>query len=263
MMRAKYPTFAEQENNVYRQQDAEECWSGLLNAFSEAFASEASEPTTDQMKEIFGIELVSRSKCAENGAGRLKTQSVKLLRCPITDGMNHLDEVLEHTLRTGDSMYEKDSEINELPRYFTIQLGRMWDEMQNRLTKKFDKVSHPLQLDLYGHCSDEMKLKLQAAREVAESGALGSSYMDIDQFDSTVPKKQLTGIYNLVAVVTHKGPTANLGHYVAWVKQANETWIQFSDDMTSTHEDSEILELSGGADDQHVAYIYLYKAQLI
>uniref|UniRef100_A0A453RHY1 Uncharacterized protein n=1 Tax=Aegilops tauschii subsp. strangulata TaxID=200361 RepID=A0A453RHY1_AEGTS len=52
-------------------------------------------------------------------------------------------------------------------RYFTIQLGRMWDEMQNRLTKKFDKVSHPLQLDLYGHCSDEMKLKLQAAREVA------------------------------------------------------------------------------------------------
>lgn len=34
-------------------------------------------------------------------------------------------------------------------------------------------------------------------------------------------EKQLTGIYDLVAVLTHKGRSADSGHYVAWVKQEN------------------------------------------
>lgn len=34
-------------------------------------------------------------------------------------------------------------------------------------------------------------------------------------------KGQLTGIYDLVAVLTHKGRSADSGHYVAWVKQDN------------------------------------------
>lgn len=29
----------------------------------------------------------------------------------------------------------------------------------------------------------------------------------------------LTGVYELVAVLTHKGRSADSGHYVAWVKQ--------------------------------------------
>jgi len=38
-----------------------------------------------------------------------------------------------------------------------------------------------------------------------------------------LPEKehQLTGIYDLVAVLTHKGRSADSGHYVAWVKQEN------------------------------------------
>lgn len=31
----------------------------------------------------------------------------------------------------------------------------------------------------------------------------------------------MTGIYDLVAVLTHKGRSADSGHYVAWVKQEN------------------------------------------
>ena len=31
----------------------------------------------------------------------------------------------------------------------------------------------------------------------------------------------LTGVYDLVAVLTHKGRSADSGHYVAWVKQEN------------------------------------------
>lgn len=38
---------------------------------------------------------------------------------------------------------------------------------------------------------------------------------------SSEKKMQLTGIYDLVAVLTHKGRSADSGHYVAWVKQEN------------------------------------------
>lgn len=37
--------------------------------------------------------------------------------------------------------------------------------------------------------------------------------------DTPNDKPQLTGIYDLVAVLTHKGRSADSGHYVAWVKQ--------------------------------------------
>jgi len=32
---------------------------------------------------------------------------------------------------------------------------------------------------------------------------------------------QMTGVYDLVAVLTHKGRSADSGHYVGWVKQEN------------------------------------------
>jgi Ubiquitin carboxyl-terminal hydrolase len=38
------------------------------------------------------------------------------------------------------------------------------------------------------------------------------------------------GRYDLTAVLTHKGRSADSGHYVAWVKQPDGKWIQFDDD---------------------------------
>ena len=36
---------------------------------------------------------------------------------------------------------------------------------------------------------------------------------------------QLTGVYDLVAVLTHKGRSADSGHYVAWVKQESGKFL--------------------------------------
>lgn len=85
---------------------------------------------------------------------------------------------------------------------------------------------------------------------------------------------QLTGIYDLVAVLTHKGRSADSGHYVAWVKQDTgasskptislfwhiyrpfnriihgETligkWILFDDDNPTMQREEDITKLSGG-----------------
>ena len=87
-------------------------------------------------------------------------------------------------------------------------------------------------------------------------------------------EKHLTGIYDLVAVLTHKGRSADSGHYVAWVKQENGwfymnyftflpyssshqivslyffattgKWIQFDDDNPIPQREEDITRLSGG-----------------
>jgi len=79
--------------------------------------------------------------------------------------------------------------------------------------------------------------------------------------DTSVPKKQLTGVYDLVAVLTHKGRSADSGHYVGWVKQDNGKWIEFDDDNPNIRKEEDILKLSGGGD-WHMAYICLYKARV-
>lgn len=47
-----------------------------------------------------------------------------------------------------------------------------------------------------------------------------------------------TGRYELTAVLTHKGRSADSGHYVAWVKQPDGKWIQFDDDKVNLEKQS-------------------------
>ncbi|CAL4949292.1 unnamed protein product [Urochloa decumbens] len=295
-LRKKYPQFAQQHNNVYMQQDAEECWTQLVYTLSQALTSDASESAALSMKQLFGIDLVSRVHCAESGEESTETESVYSLKCHISQDVNHLHEGLKHGLKTElekvspalgrTAIYTRESRINELPRYLTVQFVRFfWKRESNQKAKILRKVDYPLELDVYDFCSDELKQKLQAPRQMlrdAENAKFGlktqgkassskenegsssagdSSSMDIDKADPAVPKKQLTGVYDLVAVLTHKGRSADSGHYVGWVKQDDGKWIEFDDDNPNIRKEEDILKLSGGGD-WHMAYICLYKARV-
>lgn len=67
-----------------------------------------------------------------------------------------------------------------------------------------------------------------------------------------------TGNYELVAVVTHKGRSADGGHYVGWVHQAGDAWLCFDDDIVTSVKTEEILALRGGGD-WHTAYLCIYR----
>lgn len=67
-----------------------------------------------------------------------------------------------------------------------------------------------------------------------------------------------TGNYELVAVITHKGRSADGGHYVAWVHSQGDEWICFDDDIVTTVSGDEIMNLKGGGD-WHTAYLALYR----
>jgi ubiquitin carboxyl-terminal hydrolase 14 len=84
---------------------------------------------------------------------------------------------------------------------------------------------------------------------------------------------EFQGVYDLFAVVTHKGRDADGGHYMAWVKadhnagdvkkiadtnEDNEDWFVFDDDEVSPCKTEDILKLKGGGD-WHMSYLNFYR----
>ncbi|KAK6264195.1 hypothetical protein SCA6_019629 [Theobroma cacao] len=305
VLRKKYPQFGQLHNGVFMQQDAEECWTQLLYTLSQSLRSPGSSENLDTVKDLFGIELASRIHCQESGEESSETESVYSLKCHISQEVNHLHEGLKHGLKSElekaspalgrSAIYLKESRINGLPRYLTIQFVRFfWKRESNQKAKILRKVDYPLELDVYDLCSDELRKQLEGPRQIlrdeegkklglkANEKSSGTKDDDVKMTDAegssnasgessaTTPQEgvlsdkesRLTGIYDLVAVLTHKGRSADSGHYVAWVKQESGKWIEFDDDNPIPQREEDIVKLSGGGD-WHMAYICMYKARTI
>ncbi|XP_022721505.1 ubiquitin carboxyl-terminal hydrolase 6-like [Durio zibethinus] len=305
VLRKKFPQFGQLHNGAFMQQDAEECWTQLLYTLSQSLRSPGSSENLDTVKDLFGIELASRIHCQESGEESSETESVYSLKCHISHEVNHLHEGLKHGLKSElekaspalgrSAVYLKESRINGLPRYLTIQFVRFfWKRESNQKAKILRKVDYPLELDVYDLCSDELRKQLEGPRQVlrdeegkrlglkanekssgskdddvkmtdaeGSSNASGESSVTISQEGVPSDKEtRLTGIYGLVAVLTHKGRSADSGHYVAWVKQESGKWIEFDDDNPIPQREEDIVKLSGGGD-WHMAYICIYKARTV
>lgn len=99
--------------------------------------------------------------------------------------------------------------------------------------------------------SDVKKQKTVASS--SDSSSSSSSSEDEDELENT------TGWYELFAIVSHQGRTANSGHYVGWVKDDEyDRWLKFDDDKVSVVSEDKIKSLSGGGD-FHMAYELLYR----
>ncbi|GAA5962266.1 hypothetical protein JCM8115_004272 [Rhodotorula mucilaginosa] len=82
----------------------------------------------------------------------------------------------------------------------------------------------------------------------------------------------VSGLYELAGIVSHKGASADGGHYVGWcaaspsgsdtadVDPDQTEWYKFDDDKVSLVSRDKILALEGGGED-HCAYILLYKSK--
>ncbi|KIM61831.1 hypothetical protein SCLCIDRAFT_1178973 [Scleroderma citrinum Foug A] len=93
----------------------------------------------------------------------------------------------------------------------------------------------------------------------------------------------LTGLYDLVAIVTHKGAQADAGHYMGFVKsnvfhgskstegatsslersaidEDDENWYKFDDDKVSVFPKDKLGTIDGGGEDSS-AYVLLYKSK--
>ncbi|KAI3927228.1 hypothetical protein MKW92_000225 [Papaver armeniacum] len=287
------------------QQDAEECWTQIMHTLSQSLKAPNASENPEAVKKLFGIDLISRVHCAESGKESSKAESEfsLSLKCHMAPEVNHLYEGLMLGLKSEfekvspslgrSSIYRKETRINDLPRYLTVQFIRfIWNKESNQKEKILQKVDYPLELDVYDLCSDELCKKLEAPRKLLKdeegwkhglkidekkpketdvkmldaegsSSAKGETSASASHEGSTSKGEgQLTGVYELVSVITHKGRRADSGHYVAWVKQESGNWIQFDDDKLFLRCQEDIMKLSGGGD-MHTAYICMYKARVI
>jgi len=89
-----------------------------------------------------------------------------------------------------------------------------------------------------------------------------------------------TGLYELVAVITHKGAAADAGHYIGFVKKSifhpraseaagadqrtiddeDNDWYKFDDDKVSIFPEEKLATLDGGGEDAS-AYVLLYRTK--
>ncbi|KAJ4500456.1 cysteine proteinase [Lentinula lateritia] len=118
------------------------------------------------------------------------------------------------------------------------------------------------------------------AREKKELESLIHPDLKADVGSST------TGLYELVAIITHKGAAADSGHYMAFVKKSvfhgppptlytgsaadnatsttnpenDEDWYKFDDDKVSVFPKEKLSTLDGGGEDSS-AYVLLYRSK--
>lgn len=78
---------------------------------------------------------------------------------------------------------------------------------------------------------------------------------------STNPANSQTGVYNLQAVVTHLGMSADSGHYQCFTRNPDRpnSWWRFNDESVTEVDDNRILQLAGGGASDS-ALILLYKS---
>ncbi|KAJ7222401.1 hypothetical protein GGX14DRAFT_428633 [Mycena pura] len=105
------------------------------------------------------------------------------------------------------------------------------------------------------------------SRELTELEAL------VDPALKTDVGASVSGLYELVGIVTHKGAAADAGHYIGFVKKSvfnspvlgeetdsDEDWYKFDDDKVSVFPKERLGTLDGGGEDSS-AYVLLYKTK--
>mmetsp|Transcript_23393 Transcript_23393/g.57533 ORF Transcript_23393/g.57533 Transcript_23393/m.57533 type:complete len:563 (-) Transcript_23393:39-1727(-) len=149
------------------------------------------------------------------------------------------------------------------------------------LQEEEDRINKKLKGEEVEETKDKMETDEGKSEDDEEAAALKAALaMSVQEDDAPEPvgpglPANFQGHYELFAVVTHKGRDADGGHYMAWVKAANnsgkvdkianseednEDWFVFDDDEVSPCKTEDVLKLKGGGD-WHMSYLNFYRAK--
>ncbi|KDD75798.1 ubiquitin carboxyl-terminal hydrolase [Helicosporidium sp. ATCC 50920] len=293
-LRSRFPQFAQQSREGgFMQQDAEECWTNVLYALHEGLEKPAPASSQSVIDSILGIETESSLECAETGEKLQASSQAFMLKCNISAEVNSLAEGIRLGLRDDREARSEalgrlapfvgTSAVTRLPPYLAVQMVRFYYKADvQQKAKILRRVAFPAQLDALEFCSEKVKRDLAGSRSalarVEDAAALRSAAAKkaklaeagepragaeeaqvLAQEGVEEHRGKATGRYRLVGVLTHKGRSADSGHYVAWIRQEDGQWLLFDDDDVVPKKEEDVLALAGGGD-WHMAYILLYKA---
>jgi len=247
-----------------RQHDAEEFWTLFLQCLRKLPPLTNGIKANNLVEQLFQGTLIDELKCSENEEEPVTSNIsyFEKITCHIGNETTNLHQSLEKSMVESieknspslnrDCIYTKSSKISKLPFYLTIQFVRFfWKKEKNIRNKIVKPVDFPFDLDMYTYCTPEFKETIAAYR---------------DEKNENPPKPEkyqnISGRYELVAVISHKGRDAEGGHYVSWVKQEENYWLQYEDDTVTPRDREYIKKLTGdeGAD-WHIAYMCLYRTK--
>ena len=290
------PRFSEKDDHGgFMQQDANEFYIELLSDLRSKLEDPATKNKTF-VKQLMGIELESTTKCleSEDEPDKKEKENELQLSCFINQTVSHIYSGIKNKMTETinkrseilgrDADFQKSSLICRLPGYLCVQLVRFsYKQNKGVNAKQLRDVKFPLELDLHDMCTPELQSKLEPTRallkeeddrkalEIKAKKAKGEP-MEIGESSSANqvefepysladdPGSSNSGKYNLIAVLTHQGRNSSSGHYISWVKKADDYWFKCDDDKISAVTNEEVLKLSGGGD-WHMGYLLFYKSR--
>ncbi|RUS23821.1 hypothetical protein BC938DRAFT_474570 [Jimgerdemannia flammicorona] len=287
MLRRNFPQFAQtSQGGIFTQQDAEECWGEVVSVLK------AKLPPLEGTQDGFVDKYMSSEIVTT-----LKELFTKL-DCHIIIETNHMQNGIWDTLKQEiqknsptqgrSALYLKTSRVSRLPQYLTIHFIRFfWKPAERVRAKIMRKVKFPLEFDAHQLCTPELQQRTAKARNklqeienerankrpAAAPGEASTATTDLDASETKVDSTQFVdpelakdnganvfAQYELCAVLTHVGRSAESGHYIGWAKRADNECIKYDDDKVSIVCEEDVQKLDGGGD-WHMAYICLYRAK--
>jgi ubiquitin carboxyl-terminal hydrolase 14 len=270
------PMFAESDNGIPKQQDAEECYSLIVNSIRDTLPNISEEKFSDKLiDELFGVQMdIKMINVEDNSEIKAKKEIIYKLPCFIDSQTTELVAGLKASMNENielfsdnlgrNTFFEKQQLLSRLPPYLTIQFMRFFWKKENVGTgakggkaKILKSVLFSKIIDVYDLCNIETKELLNLGREIETKMIKEDKNFRVDNVQQG-PNMIPTGRYQLIALLTHQGRSSESGHYIGWVHKKDDTWIKYDDDKISYVNTADILELKGGGD-WPMAYISIYK----
>lgn len=271
------PMFAETDRGVPKQQDADECFQLILNNIREHLKNETTEEKFSQnlIDELFGVEAeIQYQNVEEPTEKKTKKEILNKIICYIDSQTTELIQGLKASQSENVDLYSdlllrntvflKTQYINRLPPYLTVQFMRFFWKKGNVETgakegkaKILKSVIFSKVIDVYDLCSESTKELINLGRDIETKMLKEDKNFRIDRVEPTANMIP-TGRYQLIGVVTHQGRSSDSGHYIGWTHKKDDKWTKYDDDVISTVNTQDILELKGGGD-WHMAYICIFK----
>lgn len=232
-----------------------------------------------------------------------------------TDPVSHIHQgvtlsLKEHIEKSSPALgrnaqYEKTSSLSSLPPYLIVQFARFgfkganaWAGTDAAKVKLTRKCAFQSMFDAFDCASDDLKKRLSIGRikkkeqedveleriraQLVKSSSSTSPAEDVEmkpaedvEMTSAGMEEHDTGYYELIGIVSHKGRTADGGHYVGWAKHRkadgkelkDDKWILFDDESVDFYNWKDMTglstDLTGGKVDTQIAYINIYKKMMV
>ncbi|GAB1862262.1 ubiquitinyl hydrolase 1 [Camponotus japonicus] len=149
---------------------------------------------------------------------------------PTSTTFYELDLQLAATLKEAIDKYLSEEQLTGANQYHCVTCS---DKKDARRFIRLESLPETLNIQLMRfvfHRDSGQKKKLNSYIQFPED-------LDMSEYVRCQPQ---THLYNLVAVLSHKGPSAHSGHYIANICNSSGEWYQFSDDKVEKMQNKRI-----------------------